>query len=108
MSENEVYFERLDAGADGKLALQHRLNDEEIQISAQRRHLRSLIQSKIFYTLWGQLAFLFILLLLQGFKLWGFALNDWSFGILVNGAIIQTFFIVRFIVVHLFPTTSQK
>ena len=77
--------------------------EEEIQTSAQKRELRKLIQSKIFWTLWVQLAFLFTLLLFQGFKWHGFNLNDWAFGILANGTLVETFFIVRFIVVHLFP-----
>lgn len=88
-------------------SLQRRLADEEVHLKRQHRELRGLIQKKVFQLLWVQLFFLFALLLLQGFRFQGFQLNEWAFGILVNGALIQTFFIVRFIVAHLYPQSKE-
>ena len=76
---------------------------EKQKDSQQRRDLRQTIQRKVFITLWVQLGALLLLMLFQGFKWGGFSLNDWAFGFLANGTLIETFFIVRFIVQHLFP-----
>ena len=80
---------------------------QDDQDRGQRRELQKSIQWKVFITLWAQLGTLFVLMLLQGFRFQGFVLNDWAFGILVNGTLIETFFLVRFIVSHLFPTTTR-
>jgi hypothetical protein len=74
----------------------------------QRRSLRQSIQWKVFITLWVQLAALLILMLLQGFKVQGFMLNDWALGFLANGTLVETFFIVQFIVKHLFPQEPRR
>lgn len=86
--------------------VQSELATEDVALKRQHRELRDLIQKKVFRLLWAQLIALVVLLVLQGFRLWGFQLNEWAFGVLVNGALVQTFFIVRFIVAHLFPQNS--
>lgn len=101
-------IKKLRARPQQPVPLQQELDTEDIALKKQHRELRELIQKKVFKLLWVQLFFLFALLLLQGFRLGGFQLNEWAFGILVNGALVQTFFIVRFIVAHLFPQSPGK
>ena len=68
-----------------------------------RRGMRDTVARKIINTLWGEIAILAVLMLLQGFELWGFKLNQWVFGMFVNGVLLQTFFTVKIIVKNLFP-----
>jgi hypothetical protein len=69
----------------------------------QRRNLRGRISSRIMWMLYGELLFVIAVVILQGFKPSGFSLNEWMFGLFVNGVILQTFFTVQIIVRHLFP-----
>jgi hypothetical protein len=68
-----------------------------------KRSMRVKISTRILITLWIELAILAAMIGLQGFKPWGFSLNDWIFGIFVNGVLLQTFFTVQIIVKNLFP-----
>lgn len=103
----EQILENLRSSPSETADVQRDLATEDVALKRQHRELRDIIQKKVFWLLWVQLGFLFALLLLQGFRLWGFQLNEWAFGVLVNGALVQTFFIVRFIVAHLFPQAHQ-
>lgn len=69
----------------------------------QRRQLRGRISSRIMWMLYGELGFVIVVVILQGFKPCDFSLNEWMFGLFVNGVILQTFFTIRIIVRHLFP-----
>jgi Flp pilus assembly protein TadB len=76
---------------------------EEIEDFKQRRELREGFDKKVFWLLIAQVVFVALMLIFQGFKVWGFSLNEWAFGIFVNGALVQTYFIVRQMAIHLFP-----
>jgi hypothetical protein len=69
----------------------------------QRRELRGKISNRIMWMLYGELSFVIAVVILQGFKPFDFSLNEWMFGLFVNGIILQTFFTVQIIVRHLFP-----
>ena len=47
--------------------------------------------------------FLLLLIIFQGFKFFSFQLNEWSFGLFINGCIVQTFLLVGYMIKHLFP-----
>lgn len=52
---------------------------------------------------------IFILVFFQGFKLGGFDLHDHTIlNILVAGVLTESYFLVRIIVEHLFPTKKGK
>lgn len=72
------------------------------------RKLRAEVGRKIIWTLWAELVFLAILIGFQGFKWFEFNLNEWAFGLFVNGVVWQTFFLVRMIVQNLFPNGEQE
>ena len=80
---------------------------EHIEDLRQRRALRQDYSGRLFLLLVVQVAFVGVLILCQGWRLWGFRLHEWAFGIFINGSLIQTFFIVRQIVVHLFPVDKN-
>lgn len=84
------------------------LHEEEIADRQTTRELRKGVGTKVLYTLWAQISFLAIMILFQGFKLCGFELNEWVFGVFVNGVLIQTFFLVRVIVQDLYPKGGPR
>jgi hypothetical protein len=57
----------------------------------------------IFGILIAEVLFLFSIIYFQGFHVHGFSLNDWVFGVFSNGCLIQTFFLIQYIVKHLYP-----
>lgn len=71
------------------------------------RELKEKTHSAVFRILIAQIIGLFVLMLLQGWGLWGFGLNQWAFGVFLNGTLVQTYFLVRFIVEHLYPKKDQ-
>lgn len=70
----------------------------------QQLEFRKQVKSHLFFLLYLEIAILIILLPLQGLHLLGFNLNDWAFGFFINGCLVQTFFLIKYIVHHLFPT----
>jgi hypothetical protein len=84
------------------------LHEEEIADRQTTRKLREEVGNKVLITLWVQIGFLAIMILFQGFKLCGFELNEWVFGVFVNGVLIQTFFLVRVIVQDLYPKGGPR
>jgi hypothetical protein len=70
------------------------------------------LRQNVFWIIVGiliaEILFLFAMVILQAFKLGNFNLNEWTFGIFVNGCLLQTFFLIRCIVVHIFPSDPQK
>lgn len=46
----------------------------------------------------------FFFAFLQGTKLWGFALEEWSFKLLITATLLQITYMLQVAVKHLFPT----
>ena len=76
----------------------------------QRRALRWTMAIFIMLLLIGEVAFLFFVVSWQGFGHLNkkFVLNEWAFGFLTNGVLIQTFFSLRTIITHLFPEGGRE
>src|SRR5262245_20396685 len=74
------------------------------QLSSFREQIKSFIQ----WVLGIEIAFLMIMIICQGWKLGGFSLNDWVFGIFANACLLQTFLLIKCIVSHVFPSDPQK
>jgi len=72
----------------------------------KRREQRERLDNRIFILLACQVVFLVVLMLLQGFHVWGFSLNEWVFGFFINGSLIQTYLLVRDITKDLYPESS--
>lgn len=81
---------------------------EKLASRKQNRALRRCFGWLMIWTLWAELLFLGVLILMQGFEIRGFRLNQWVFGFFVNGALLQTFFLVRVVLNNLFPTSTGK
>lgn len=77
-------------------------HEEHIKDIEHRREQRERFDNRVFWLLVCQVAFLIVLISLQGFKVFGFSLNDWAFGIFVNGSLIQSFLLVRYIAADLY------
>ena len=82
------------------------LASQIIKDKEQRRQMRQDFEKKVFRLLTGQIIFLGVLILLQGFNFLGFKLDEWVFGLLVNGSLVYTYFIIRYIVSDLFTGDS--
>ena len=67
----------------------------------QKRGLRYVIAGAVLVLLAAELVGLFMLIVWQGRG--HFHLNEWMFGFLTNGVLLQTFFSLRTIITHLFP-----
>lgn len=78
-------------------------NEAKKKFNKQNYHFRNFVKTHLFWILYGELAFLAALIILQGFHLFKFNINDWVFGTFANATIVQTFFLIRCIVNHLFP-----
>lgn len=76
---------------------------EDMADRQQQRLLRGDVSRLVFRTLWCELAFFGAVVTLQGFKPYSFELNQWVFGFMVNGVLVQTIVLVHYIVKHLFP-----
>ena len=114
MANDEALLERIAsrsqkrperAGTVSEQALRetnHQLLLERMQeIRARRKH-RKQFDSKTFTLLRIQVVFLAGIILLQGFKPYGFHLDEWVFGIFVNGSLIYTYAIICYIASDLF------
>ncbi|WP_281645755.1 hypothetical protein [Parendozoicomonas sp. Alg238-R29] len=78
------------------------LQKEQLAWSKSRRRHRKEFDNKTFNLLRWQVGFLSLFVLLQGFGLWGFKLDNWVFGIFVNGSLIYTYAIIKYIASDLF------
>lgn len=97
--------EEIDVLPSGNLTIGAEEEAEE-QVRKDRENDRALkgqTHISIFKILRWQIVGVFALMLLQGFHVWGFKLDQWAFGIFLNGTLVQTYFLVRFIVEHLYP-----
>lgn len=90
------------------LGIDHRLKEQDLFDRELQREMRESVKQQAFLILIVELAALGIVVFLQGFKLWGFSLNDWVFGTITSGCLLQTFGIIRNITLHLFPNDSKN
>ena len=74
----------------------------------QNKRLREEVKNRAFKILWAELFFLVGLILLAGFghKTNWFYLNDFVITAFSTGCLVQTFFIIRYITVNLFPNNN--
>ena len=82
---------------------QERHEDEDHELKKDfARYLRALLLL--------QTGFIFVAIFLQGFRTAGFKLNNYIFYILISGTLIESYFLVKIVVNHLFPKkdTSQE
>jgi hypothetical protein len=100
-------------------ALENESNASESAIATQmiqqdlfdrilRRSLRKEVKDKSFNILYAELVFLALLIIFQGFNIWNFRLENWVFGVITNVCILQTFLVIRYITIHLFPNNDKK
>ncbi len=78
------------------------LQREQVAWSRSRRKHRKSFDNKTFNLLRWQVGFLAAFVFLQGFGLWGFKLDNWVFGFFINGSLIYTYAIIRYIASDLF------
>ena len=78
------------------------LQRETLKDRKSRRKHRKKFDRKIFMLLCFQVGFLMVLMLLQGFSPKGFQLDNWVFGFFINGSLIYTYAIIRYIASDLF------
>lgn len=90
------------------LGIDHRLKEQDLFDRELQREMRESVKQQAFLILVIELAALGVVVFLQGFKLWGFNLNDWVFGTITSGCLLQTFGIIRNITLHLFPNESKN
>lgn len=98
---NKSRFDGLNATTEKDFADTH-VNWANL-INTQTLDLRKKIYKLIKKILIGEIIFLALIILLQGFKPWNFYLNHWFFGIFANACLVQTFFLAKCIVSHVFP-----
>lgn len=55
-----------------------------------------------------QTIFIFILISLQGFGFYNFELDNYIFYILISGTLIESYYLVKIVVEHLFPKTEDN
>lgn len=87
---------------DTTTPVQKTVEDGEKQADGRhRRHMRVWVAFAVVGILSLELGGMFILVILQGFG--EMTLNEWMFGFLTNGILLQTFLGFRNIIAHLFP-----
>lgn len=96
-----------------KLASEPEWRDQhQKKLSDQIISFREKIRGDLTRILYLEILFVCVLLLFQGFGWWGFKLNNWAFGFFINGCLVQTLFLIKHIVINLFPnhyqTTNSK
>lgn len=57
-----------------------------------------------------QMLFIFLIIVLQGscFQFWYFDLDEYIFYILISGTLVESYFLVRIVVEHLFPKNDKQ
>ncbi|AMO58093.1 hypothetical protein GZ77_20440 [Endozoicomonas montiporae] len=78
------------------------IQQEQLEWHRSRRKHREKFDKKIYVLLCIQVGFLMLLMLCQGFRPFGFQLSNWVFGFFINGSLIYTYAIIRYIASDLF------
>lgn len=79
---------------------------EDVEDRKQNRGLRKTIAIRLIWMLSAELMFLGLMIIFQGFTIWGFHLQEWVFSIFTTSVLAQTFLLVRVVVKNLFPAES--
>lgn len=74
----------------------------------QKYNLREFIKSRLFWILYSELGFLVGIIIFQGFNIWGFKLNEYVFGVFTSAVLIQTFFLLRYVVRYSFDLNDSS
>lgn len=77
-------------------------NKEDIADQQKDRELKEKYARWLYRLLACEIGIIFIIVLLDGFSLWGFKINEWLLGIIFNSIIVQSFFLVRLVTEYLF------
>ncbi len=96
---------------DERIREQAKIKKEELlnEEFAQNMLLKKTTLNRLFLFLSVETLVIFILAILQGFKLTsGFYLEDWSFRLLVAVTISQITYMLQFAVKHLFPNNKEE
>lgn len=77
-------------------------NKEDIADQQKDRELKEKYARWLYMLLASEIGIIFIIVLLAGFSLCGFTINEWLLGIIFNTIIVQSFFLVRLVTEYLF------
>ncbi|MFY4810771.1 hypothetical protein ACOTWH_09125 [Aliarcobacter butzleri] len=77
-------------------------NKEDIADQQKDRELKEKYARWLYRLLASEIAIIFIIVLLDGFSLWCFKINEWLLGVIFNSIIVQSFFLVRLVTEYLF------
>ena len=109
-------FESLDQGASqhdntfSQRALHEgiqNLQKEQLAWLKSKRKHRKKFDNKIFKLLCAQVIFLCVLVVFQGFGWGGFELDNVVFGFFINGSLVYTYALIRYIASDLFNGNSS-
>lgn len=78
------------------------------KINDQTLGFRDNVKSWLIRILVAEIIFLMALVAFQGFGWGSFKLNNWFFSVYANACLLQTFFLMRCIVAHLFPSDPKN
>ncbi len=81
---------------------------QDIENNKEDYGLKKKIAYFLMWLLSIQSIIIFGLIFLQGFKWKCFYLNDYIFYILISGTLIESYFLVRIVVQHLFPNSVSE
>ena len=87
---------------------EHELHSQNMLNIQETRKLRRKFDKKVFKILWWQIIFLATLMTLQGFGLFGFKLNEWAFGLFINGSLMQSYLLAKHIAADLFNNGAKN
>lgn len=83
---------------------QHELdkNKEDLTDRKKDRELKEKYAKWLYGLLVGEVIAIFLIVILDGFSVGCFEINEWLLGAIFNGIIIQSFFLVRLVTKHFF------
>ena len=112
---NEAIIEELkqEQDQDGGLGLEKMYADEARRNKYSNLKLRHGLHWFLLILLTIEVVFLMFIIISQGaglllFTKEHFSLNEWAFGIFSNGALAQTYFLIKPVVADLFPGKNLK
>ena len=83
------------------------LANQDVEDRKQNRGLRKNIAWYLLIVLAVELGFLGLMIVFQGFSIWGFLLNQFVFSVFTTSVLAQTFLLVRVVVKDLFPSGGK-
>lgn len=103
-SSSSYTGDRTPVKIDEELRERERLRNEDLE---QDIKLKRLTLKALLGFLGGETAVIFGFAFLQGTKIFGFSLEEWSFRMIVGATIIQIYLMLRIAVDYLFPKSTQ-